>query len=210
MMKKLTVILALVLAAALLTACGDGKPKTTEAPKAAEASAATEAPAATETPEATETPGNPEAPAAETPAAEEEPAEIPGQADQPADATGTLPDRIDAVAKDAADLVPFTADELMDMTGIGPKDYTDFVFLQGDGMDGREILVVRAANEAAADRVAGQMEKYLERRQEENRNYAPAAYQLLSEAKVVRKGLLLAMISGADAAAETEALLAGE
>ena len=122
MMKKLTVILALVLAAALLTACGDGKPKTTEAPKAAEAPAATEAPAVTETPEATEIPGNPEAPAAEAPAAEEEPAEIPGQADQLADAAGTLPDRIDAVAKDAADLVPFTADELMDMTGIGPKD----------------------------------------------------------------------------------------
>ena len=54
------------------------------------------------------------------------------------------------------------------------------------------------------------MEKYLERRREENRNYAPKAFQELSEAKVGRKGLLLVMISGGDAEAETAALLSGE
>ena len=54
------------------------------------------------------------------------------------------------------------------------------------------------------------MEKYLERRREENRNYAPKAFQELSEAKVERKGLLLVMISGGDAEAETAALLSGE
>ena len=96
------------------------------------------------------------------------------------------------------------------MTGIVPEDYTDFVFLQGNGMDGREILVLTAADEAAADRIAGLMESYLERRRDENRNYAPDAYKLFSEAQVVRKDLTLAMISGADAAAETGQLLAGE
>ena len=77
-------------------------------------------------------------------------------------------------------------------------------------MEGREILALQAADEAAAEKLAGQMEKYLECRREENRNYAPKAFQELSEAKVGRKGLLLVMISGGDAEAETAALLSGE
>ena len=180
-MKKLTMILVLILAAVLLTACGgSGSKETAQTPQ----TAATEAPAADPT----------EAPAEETKTAAAQP----------------LTDRVSAAAKDASELVPFSADELTDMTGIVPEDYTDFVFLQGNGMDGREILILTAADEAAADRIAGLMESYLERRRDENRNYAPDAYKLFSEAQVVRKGLMLAMISGADAAAETEQLLAGE
>ena len=180
-MKKLTMILVLILAAVLLTACGgSGSKETAQTPQ----TAATEAPAADPT----------EAPAEETKTAAAQP----------------LTDRVSAAAKDASELVPFSADELTDMTGIVPEDYTDFVFLQGNGMDGREILILTAADEAAADRIAGLMESYLERRRDENRNYAPDAYKLFFEAQVVRKGLMLAMISGADAAAETEQLLAGE
>ena len=114
------------------------------------------------------------------------------------------------VIKDAGDLAPFDAEDLAEMAGIQPDDYTDFLFLQGDVMEGREILALQAADEAAAEKLAGQMEKYLERRREENRNYAPKAFQELSEAKVERKGLLLVMISGGDAEAETAALLSGE
>ena len=179
-MKKLTVILVLILAAAMLTACGGSGNK--EEAQAAQA-AVTDVPAAEPT----------EAPAEETKAAPQ-----------------LLADRVSAAAKDAGELVPFDADELADMTGIVPEDYTDFVFLQGNGMDGREILVLTAADDAAAERIAGLLESYLERRKDENRNYAPDAYKLFSEAKVVRKDLTLVLISGADAAAETEQLLAGE
>lgn len=182
-MKKLTVILVLVLAAALLTACGSEGTKETTQP------ALTEAPAVTEETAVTEAPAAPE---------------------QEKAAGRTLAERVGAVAGDAADLVPFTGDELTDMTGIAAEDYTDFVFLQGDGMDGREILVLTAVDDAAAKRITGLLESYLERRKDENRNYAPDAYKLFSEAQVVRKGLTLALISGADAAAETEQLLAGE
>ena len=139
---------------------------------------------------------------------EEKKEETPSQA--PAAAAQTLQERADAVLSDAADLAPFTAEELQDMTGIAPEDCADFVFLQGNGMDGREILVIRAKDDAAADRVAKQLEEYLERRKEEHRDYAPDAYKLLSEASVARKGLLLAVVSGSDAAAESAALLAGE
>ena len=139
---------------------------------------------------------------------EEKKEETPSQA--PAAAAQTLQERADAVLSDAADLAPFTAEELQDMTGIAPEDCADFVFLQGNGMDGREILVIRAKDDAAANRVAKQLEEYLERRKEEHRDYAPDAYKLLSEASVARKGLLLAVVSGSDAAAESAALLAGE
>ena len=139
---------------------------------------------------------------------EEKKEETPSQAS--AAAAQTLQERADALLSDAADLAPFTAEELQDMTGIAPEDCADFVFLQGNGMDGREILVIRAKDEAAADRVAKQLDEYLERRKEEHRDYAPDAYKLLSEASVARKGLLLAVVSGSDAAAESAALLAGE
>ena len=124
--------------------------------------------------------------------------------------TATLAERVEAAIPDAASLAPFTGDDLADMAGIEPADYTDFVFLQGNGMDGREILVLRAADEQAADRLAGLMESYLERRMEEMENYAPKAYQIYSAAKVERKGLLLVLISGENAEAETAQLLAGE
>ena len=145
---------------------------------------------------------------AETPAATEAPAEA---AEAPAEETRkTLQERVEAAAKDAGGLAPFDGDDLADMAGIVSEDYTEFVFLQGDVMEGREILALRAADEAAAEKLAGQMEKYLERRREENRNYAPKAFQALSAARIERKGLLLVMISGGDAEAETAALLAGE
>ncbi len=191
-MKRILAVLTLLALALALTGCGrlEEKPAGTEAP------AQTEKPAVTEAPEQTEEPAQAEQ--AETPAGKE-----------PA-AGGTLQERVEAAAKDAADLAPFFAEDLADMAGIQPEDYTDFVFLQGDVTEGREILALRAADEAAADRLAGQMQKYLERRREENRNYSPKAFQALSEARVERKGLLLVMISGGDAAAETAALLAGE
>lgn len=181
-MKKPGILLVLLLAAVLLTGCGSSQPA---------------APAAKETavPEQTDAPVSPET--ARLPEASEETA-------------GSLKAAVEAAVGDVAELAPFTADELTDMTGIVPEDVADFVFLQGNGMDGREILVIRAKDEASADRVASGLEKYLERRKKEHRDYAPDAYKLLTDAKVERKGLLLAVISGKNAAAELSALLSGE
>ena len=181
-MKRILAVILLLALALTLTACGGNNGE-----KAASSSAP--APVVTEPPKETEAPA-------------EEPAGTPDGA--------ALADRVEAAVADAADLAPFTADELTDMAGIVPEDYTEFVFLQGDGMDGREVLVIRAADAKAADKVAAQMEEYLKRRMEEMENYAPKAYQILSAAKVERKDLLLVLISGENAEAETAALLAGE
>ena len=142
----------------------------------------------------------------------EKPAEEPAaETAAPAEESGkTLAERVEAIANDAGELAPFDADDLAEMAGIQPEDYTDFVFLQGDVMEGREVLALRAKDDAAAEKLAEKMEKYLERRRNENRNYAPKAYQALSDARVERKGLTLVMISGGEAGTETAALLAGE
>ena len=139
------------------------------------------------------------------PAAKE--AAVPEQTDAPVSPeTARLPE----ASEETAGSLKAAVEAATDMTGIVPEDVADFVFLQGNGMDGREILVIRAKDEASADRVASLLEKYLERRKKEHRDYAPDAYKLLTDAKVERKGLLLAVISGKNAAAELSALLSGE
>ena len=167
-MKKPGILLVLLLAAVLLTGCGSSQPA---APAAKEAAV----------PEQTDAPVSPET--ARLPEASEETA-------------GSLKAAVEAAVGDAAELAPFTAEELTDMTGIVPEDVADFVFLQGNGMDGREILVLRAKDVQAAERLAEQMQSYLERRREEMDGYAPEAYRLYTAAKVERKNLLLVMISG--------------
>lgn len=154
--------------------------------------------AGTDVPAGTDQTAVTEAPAADQEKAEPSAGEIP------------VADLVKAAAADAGNLAPFSAEDLADMAGIDAADCADFVFLQGDGMDGREILVIRAENREAADRLTGQMESYLERRKEEMENYAPKAYQLYSAAKVERKNLLLVLISGENAGTETETILAGE
>lgn len=134
-----------------------------------------------------------------------------GAAAKPAlDKTVPLAQKVEAIAADAKDLSPLDADDLSDALGIEPEDYSEFVYLQDNGLGGREILVIRSANQDAAARVAKQMENYLEMRRKETRNYLPEAYQLLAQAKVETKGLTAALISGAGAAEETKAMLAGE
>lgn len=122
----------------------------------------------------------------------------------------SLRELVDSEAPDAGDLAVLTAEDLTDMLGIVPDDYTEFVFLQSTGMDGREILAIRAANRDAADRVAKQAETYLERRMKETRNYAPEAYRLQSETKVRTRNLTVLLVVGPDAAKEADAILAGE
>ena len=124
--------------------------------------------------------------------------------------TRPLREIVKSAAADAESLAALAEEDLTDMTGIEPEEYSEFVFLQGIGMDGREILAARAADKDAADRLVKQMEAYLERRMKETRNYMPEAYQLQSEAKVRTRNLTVALVVGPDAEKETEAILADE
>ena len=123
----------------------------------------------------------------------------------------SLTDAVHKAVPDAETLFPLNEEDLMDELGIGSDLYSEFVFLKSNnGMDGREILVIRAKNESASGEIRKAAESYLQRRRDEARNYAPEAYELLTAAKVQVKGKTVALIVGADADAETNVLLAGE
>ena len=126
------------------------------------------------------------------------------------DAPASLAEKVNMIAEDAGNLAALTAEDLEDVLGAVPADYTEFVFLQSEGMDGRELLAVRAADRDAAGRVAGMAEAYLERRLKETRNYAPEAYKLLSEAKVRTKNLTVVLAIGPNGTQEADFILAGE
>ena len=55
----------------------------------------------------------------------------------------TLQELVASVAADAGELAPLNADDLADVLGIEMEDYTEFVYLQDDGLGGREILALR-------------------------------------------------------------------
>ena len=62
------------------------------------------------------------------------------------DAPASLAEKVNMIAEDAGNLAALTAEDLEDVLGAVPADYTEFVFLQSEGMDGRELLAVRAAD----------------------------------------------------------------
>ena len=107
-------------------------------------------------------------------------------------------------------LVSLPKTDLEDVIGIDPEDFKEAVYMQDEGMGGREVLVLRAADKDAAARIASLLENYLENRRKETRNYAPEAYKLLEAAKVETKNLTVALISDEQAAKLTTSLLAGE
>ena len=110
----------------------------------------------------------------------------------------------------AEGLVSLPRTDLEDIIGIDPEDFTEAVYMQDEGMGGREVLVLRASDKDAAARIASLLENYLENRRKETRNYAPEAYKLLEAAKVETKNLTVALISDEQAAKLTTSLLAGE
>ena len=120
----------------------------------------------------------------------------------------TLLDLVLANIEDAKDLVVMTEDDLFDIVGIDPADCRDFVYLAAaDALSGRELIVVIAKDEAAADHAEEMLNHYLENRLRETRNYLPDAYQALSETQVVRSGLCVILSVAAPGANDADVLL---
>ena len=109
-MKKILAVILLVSLALMLTACSDGgekKPADTGTAPAVTEAKETEVPAEAET----------------TPAVTKEAAEA-KETETPAEAAPAAPlaERVEAAIPEAADLAPFTADELLDMKGVELQD----------------------------------------------------------------------------------------
>ena len=121
-----------------------------------------------------------------------------------------LKELVDAASAGMTGLVSMPKTDLEDVIGIDPADYTEAVYRQDDQMGGQEIVVLRAADKDAAQRIAKQLETYLAQRQKETRNYLPEAYKLLENAKIEVKNQTVALISAEKASDIMARLLAGE
>ncbi len=122
-----------------------------------------------------------------------------------------LREAIESALTDKENLVAYTADDLADLMGILPEDYTEALFLMGsDSLSGREIIAARAKDSDSLKKITEALNNYLAQRQQETRNYLPDAYKLQTQAKVETKNLTAVLIVGAHSAEETKAFLAGE
>lgn len=109
-------------------------------------------------------------------------------------AAETLLDRALRVAEDSDNLVRLDEDELYDVIGIAPEDYSDYAYLADyDALSGRELVIVRAVDEEAAERISGLLTQYLDHRLKATRNYLPDVFRSLSEASVLKEDLLLVL-----------------
>ena len=91
--------------------------------------------------------------------------------------------------------VSYTQEDLCDLTGISPDDYTEAVFLRdSDTLSGREVIMVRTKDAEAFGSVKDALERYLSQRLKETRDYLPNAYHLLSEARIQEAGLTVSLI----------------
>ena len=123
----------------------------------------------------------------------------------------TLLEKTVRIADDGENLGPINEDDMLDIIGIGPDEYTDYAYLADyNALSAREVIVVRAKDEDAAKTIAEKLENYREQRMRETRNYQPEAYRVLNEAEVLQKDLLVVLSIAAPDPAEAELLLQEE
>lgn len=115
------------------------------------------------------------------------------------------------VAEDGKDLIRMNEDDLFDLIGIEPEEYTDYAYLaDNNALSGREIIVLRAIDRNTAHNLAVKLENYREQRMRATRNYLPEAYRLLSEAEVLQGDLLVVLSIAAPNPQEAGLLLQEE
>ena len=125
--------------------------------------------------------------------------------------TNPLRSRVWAVLADPDDLVRLFPEDLENRTGIDRDDYTDYAFFESkEPGDGREVIVLTAADGKDADRIEVLLRRYLNRRMAESRKNRPGAIALRSGTEVIRSGLTVMLAGSEDADAIAQLLEAGE
>ena len=130
-----------------------------------------------------------------------------------AEMTGELMDKAIRIAQDGEELIQMDEDDLYDMIGIEPDEITDFAYLAGqDSLKAREIILLRAKDENAAESVAEKLEEYRQYRLHMTRNYPDQAeaYRTLNQAEVQREDLLVVLSVAAPDPQEAGLLLQEE
>ena len=128
-------------------------------------------------------------------------------------ASEALVDKAIRIAEDGENLIQMNEDDLYDIVGIEPEEYTDFAYLTDhDSLSGREIILLRATDETAAEAVAEKLEEYRQYRLHMTRNYPDQAeaYRTLNLAEVLREDLLVVLSVAAPDPQEADLLLQEE
>ena len=127
------------------------------------------------------------------------------------EAQETLLERVLRLSEDGADLIEEDDEDLLDILGIEPEWYTDFAWLiRLDNTDGREIILIRATDDEAADHIVEELTYYRDGQLEAWANYFPERYKNMSEAEILREDLLIVLSVGAPDPNEPELLLREE
>ena len=97
--------------------------------------------------------------------------------------------------KDPDAFIPYTAEDLYDLTGISPEDYSEALFLRDrDTLSGREAILIRAKDAQAVQRIKEPLHHYLSQRKAETRNYLPNSYRLLCSSAFQYDGLTVSLL----------------
>lgn len=94
-----------------------------------------------------------------------------------------------------SDMMELIESDLLDIYGIESSDAAQFCgCILGDGISPDEIVMIKAANEDAAQRVRQSLENRLQNKINEAKGYNPDAYALMQKSKVSIKGVYVSMI----------------
>jgi len=109
-------------------------------------------------------------------------------------AEDTLLEKATRIAQDGETLIRMSEEDLYDIVGIEPDEYTDFAYLADmDALSGREIILLRAADEDCAQEIVAKLNEYREQRMHSTRNYLPEVFRCLSETEVLQNDLLIGL-----------------
>ncbi len=83
----------------------------------------------------------------------------------------------------------------LDFYGIDPAWYEEAVFMvSADSLLADEVVLIRARDEAAAQRILPLLEGRMQAKAEEAENYSPQQYAIIKEGQILSQGRDLALI----------------
>ncbi len=93
------------------------------------------------------------------------------------------------------DLMELGESDMLDFFGIQAEDMEQFAAVtSAAGITAKEIILVKAAGEDAAQSVQEQLDKRLTNRMAEFKDYLPDQYDIVSQSQVRRDGVYVALI----------------
>ena len=100
---------------------------------------------------------------------------------------------------DLSEMFPMTADDLLFMIGIEPEWYTASAsYMSGEGTSPEEVIILRAADQSAADDIMEMLQSRLQYKQDSAAQYLTENQPILEKGIVRMDGLTVSLIVLAD------------